>query len=60
MAKFEAEFYENSRGERPAEEFLLSLDPKMRAKMLHMIELLQVNGPALRQPYSKAPLRQVI
>lgn len=34
MARFEAEFYERENGEQPAREFLLSLDKKMRAKML--------------------------
>ena len=53
MAKYEVEFYENTKGEQPVKEFLLALDPKMRAKMLHLIELLQDNGPALREPYSK-------
>ena len=53
MAKYEVEFYENAKGKQPVREFLLSLDPKMRAKMLHMIELLQENGPDLREPHSK-------
>ena len=37
----------------PAKEFLLSLDYDMRAKMIRTLELLQKNGPALREPYSK-------
>ena len=58
MAKFEAEFYENAKGEQPVKEFLLSLDPKMRAKLLHLIGLLQDNGPALREPYSNTSRRR--
>ena len=53
MARFEAEFYEKENGEQPAREFLLSLDKKMRAKMLMIIGVLQDNGYELREPYSK-------
>lgn len=53
MARFEAEFYERENGEQPAREFLLSLDKKMRAKMLMIIGVLQDNGYELREPYSK-------
>lgn len=51
--KFEVEFYQKADGEQPVRDFLLSLDPKMRAKMVHTIELLQDNGYELREPYSK-------
>ena len=47
------QFYETETGRQPAKEFLLSLDKKMRAKMLHMISILQDNGNELREPYSK-------
>ena len=53
MTKFEVEFYETEAGRQPAKEFLLSLDKKMRAKMLHTISILQDNGYELREPYSK-------
>lgn len=53
MEKFKVEFYETETGRQPAKEFLLSLDKKMRAKMLHMISILQDNGNELREPYSK-------
>jgi len=53
MAKFEAEFYEKENGEQPAREFLLSLNKKLRAKMLMIIGVLQDNGNELREPYSK-------
>jgi len=51
--KFEVEFYETPSGDQPVKDFLLSLDKKMRAKMLVMINLLQDNGYELREPYSK-------
>ena len=53
MSKFEVEFYVNAKGEQPAKEFLLSLDMKMRAKMVNTISILQDNGYELREPYSK-------
>ena len=51
---FEIIFYDKSDGTEPAKEFLDSLNVKMRAKMVREIELLAVNGPELREPYSKA------
>ena len=51
--KFQVEFYEKESKEQPAKEFLLSLDKKMRAKMMDTITLLQDNGNDLRKPYSE-------
>ena len=53
MTRFEVEFYEDKDGNQPAKEFLLSLDKKMRAKMITTIGILQDNGYELREPYSK-------
>ena len=53
MPNYEVIFYEKPDGTEPAKEFLLSLDPKMRAKMLKTIDLLAENGNELREPYSK-------
>ena len=53
MQSFEIIFYDKSDGTEPAKEFLLSLDKKMRAKLLFTIDLLADNGPELREPYSK-------
>ncbi len=52
------EFYKREDGTEPVQEFLDSLDPKMLAKMLRTIDLLEANGTALRRPYS-APLKKV-
>ena len=52
--KFDVLFYDKPDGSEPAKEFLDSLDIKMRAKLVKEIELLAVNGPELREPYSKA------
>ena len=46
-------FYKNAEGKEPVREFLDSLQPKMRAKMLRVIKLLADNGNNLREPFSK-------
>lgn len=53
MDKFTIEFYEKENGDIPVEEFLLSLDVRMRAKLVGIIKILQENGNLLREPYSK-------
>lgn len=53
MAKIQVVFYDLPTGVYPAKEFILSLDIKMRAKMLRMISMLQTNGTDLRMPYSE-------
>ena len=53
MKKFEVIFYETLDGECPIEEFLNSLDKKMRAKIIGMLEILEERGNTLREPYSK-------
>lgn len=54
MNEFEIIFYDKEDGTEPAKEFILSLDKKMRTKMLRTIEMLQNNGYELREPYSKS------
>ena len=53
MADFEVIFYEKENGDCPVEEFIDSLDVKMRAKMIGLLELLEEKGNQLREPYSK-------
>jgi len=50
---FEVEFYQKQNQTIPVMDFLLSLEPKMRAKAYREIELLQKHGPQLREPYVK-------
>ena len=50
---YTVEYYEKEDGSRPAEEFILSQNVKMRAKIFMMLEFLEEKGPALREPYSK-------
>lgn len=51
---YSVEYYEKADGTRPAEEFILSQDNKMQAKLFAALELLELQGPALREPYSKS------
>ncbi len=53
MKKFEIIFYTKKDSSMPAQEFISSLDPKMKAKILRIIDLLEVNGPLTRLPYSE-------
>lgn len=53
MQEFEIIFYDTADGTEPAKDFILSLDMKMKAKMLRMVHMLEVNGNKLRPPYSK-------
>ena len=53
MTIFEVIFYEKENGDCPVEDFLLSLDMKMKAKMVGLLELLEEYGNQLREPYSK-------
>lgn len=50
---YSVEYYQTESGKVPVMEFLLSLQPKMRAKAYSEIELLKAHGPALREPYVK-------
>ena len=49
---FEVEFYTTKDGKEPVAEFLDSLDCKMNAKLLGLMELLEEKGTELREPYS--------
>ena len=50
---FEVEFYKLPDGRKPVKEFLDSLEPKMRAKALYGLSVLEEYGNALREPYPK-------
>ncbi|GHU77113.1 toxin RelE [Clostridia bacterium] len=53
MQNFEAVFYVKSDGTSPVREFIVALEPKMRAKVVRLINMLETNGTELREPYSK-------
>jgi phage-related protein len=49
---WEIEFYQKENGEIPVEDFLLSLNPKLRAKAYSDILLLKKLGNNIREPFS--------
>ena len=51
---FEIEFYQLPNGKKPVEEFLDSLDKKMRAKAIYGLSILEEYGNTLREPHSKS------
>ncbi len=51
---FNLEFYTKNSGKIPVREFLLSLEPKLRAKAFRDIELLKNLGNDLKEPYVKS------
>ena len=53
MTEFKLIAYEKKNGEVPVEEFLDSVNPKMRAKIFGLLGILQEKGNMLREPYSK-------
>lgn len=53
MQNFEIIFYRKKDGTCPINDFLDSLDIKMRARASHLLLLLEQNGNELREPYSK-------
>lgn len=53
MSNYKVIIFETESGKAPVKDFLLSLDPKMRAKMARTINLLEANGMELREPFSK-------
>jgi phage-related protein len=50
---YEIIFYNSEDGKCPVQDFLDSLNPKLLAKTLRTIDLLEHNGLQLREPYSK-------
>lgn len=53
MSKYIIDFYEKQDGECPVRSFITKLEPKMQAKVLRMLDLLENNGPLAGLPYSK-------
>lgn len=46
-------YYEDSRGKKPVESFIDSLDIKMRAKLFGRLELLEEYGSLLGMPFAR-------
>lgn len=45
--------YESSRGKKPVEEFIKSLEPQTIAKVAHHLDLLEKHGSFLGMPHSR-------
>jgi phage-related protein len=45
--------FETRRGEKPVEEFIVSKSPQTKAKIAHLINLLEIHGNILGMPHSK-------
>lgn len=54
MSQYTVDFYKTPSGACPVQDFLDSVDTKMRAKLLRSVLLLEQNGNDLREPYSKS------
>ena len=54
MSNFKAEFYTMNDGSKPAKDFILSQDIKMKTKIFGLIDILEQYGNQLREPYSKS------
>lgn len=50
---FQLEFYETEDGKQPVSDFLDSLNGKMAAKLVGLMDVLEEKGTELREPYSK-------
>ena len=53
MSYFKLIAYKNENRKVPVEDFLDTIDPKMRAKIYGLMAVLQEKGNMLREPYSK-------
>ena len=53
MHNYSIIFYEKDNGEEPVKSFIQKLDCKMQAKLIRILDLLQLNGPHIGLPYSK-------
>ena len=54
MEQYDVQFYTRPDSTKPAKDFIVNLDAKMRAKVVRTVSLLSTEGPMLREPYSKA------
>ena len=48
MSEFKAEFYKTKDGSKPAREFILSQETKMKAKLFGLVDMLEQYGNQLR------------
>lgn len=51
---FEVVFFEDESGNKPVADFIRTLPAKLQVKAVDALRILENEGPALREPYSKA------
>jgi len=51
--------FEIKRGEKPVEEFIVSKSPQTKAKIAHLINLLETHGNILGMPHSKQLIKNL-
>lgn len=51
---FQLDLYETEDGKQPVADFLESLEPKMAAKLVGLMLILEEKGTELREPYSSS------
>ncbi len=49
---YSVKFYTTARGECPFEAFLDGAQPKVKAKFINLLSLLEEHGPGLKRPYA--------
>ena len=52
--KYFIEFYTKENYAEPVKDFILTLDAKMKAKLLRIFDILEEHGPYVRFPYSES------
>ncbi|MCL2549055.1 MAG: type II toxin-antitoxin system RelE/ParE family toxin [Symbiobacteriaceae bacterium] len=53
MDRYQVVYYQRANGDCPVEDYLLSIDTKLSAKVYRFLELISEFGSELREPYSK-------
>lgn len=49
---FEIQFYCSKRGECPFQSFVQSTEPRVKAKFIKILDILEEHGPNLKRPYA--------
>lgn len=53
MTTYEITFYTKPDGVEPAKDFVVNLSPKIQAKVIRILDILEEYGTDLRMPYSR-------
>lgn len=50
---WQVKFFQNQRGDKPVEEFILQQEKTIYTRIIRLIDLIKDNGPLIRPPYAK-------